>query len=145
MRSTAKHWILAGAVTGVLVLSSGVANAQAPFTLLHSFTGTDGWLPASIIQGTDGNFYGTTGQGGTTTTSILGTVFKMTPAGVVTTAAFLHRRSGWIWPERNHPGDRRLSVRDDVVRRWWGWRGVQNQHDRGFHDASYFRGVGGWI
>ncbi len=89
MRSTAKHWILAGAVTGVLVLSSGVANAQAPFTLLHSFTSTEGREPGSIIQGTDGNFYGTTAAG--VNTAILGTVYKMTPAGVVTT---LHSFAG---------------------------------------------------
>ena len=39
-----------------------------------------------MIQGSDGNFYGTTQLGGT---SNLGTVFKITPAGVVTTFAGL--------------------------------------------------------
>ena len=53
-------------------------------TVLHSFTAgaTDGSLPtAGLIQGSDGNFYGTTGNGGPTGA---GTVFKITPAGVYT-------------------------------------------------------------
>lgn len=53
-------------------------------TVLHSFTAgaTDGSLPtAGLIQGSDGNFYGTTGNGGPTGE---GTVFKITPAGVYT-------------------------------------------------------------
>jgi uncharacterized protein (TIGR03437 family) len=37
---------------------------------------------ASLIQGSDGNFYGITNDGGT---HALGTVFKITPAGVLTT------------------------------------------------------------
>jgi uncharacterized repeat protein (TIGR03803 family) len=52
-------------------------------TLLHSFGGTgtgDGFAPqAALIQGTDGNFYGTTSDGGAHN---FGTVFKVTPAGV---------------------------------------------------------------
>jgi uncharacterized repeat protein (TIGR03803 family) len=52
-------------------------------TTLHSFAGTDGKFPnVDLVQGTDGNFYGTTSQGGA---SSYGTVFKMTPAGVLTT------------------------------------------------------------
>jgi len=43
---------------------------------LHSFTSTDGAFPyAPLIQGMDGNFYGTTLMGGT---SDVGTVFKKT-------------------------------------------------------------------
>jgi uncharacterized repeat protein (TIGR03803 family) len=39
-----------------------------------------------LIQGTDGNFYGTTGQGGTNNncTDGCGTVFKITAKGVLT-------------------------------------------------------------
>ena len=55
------------------------------FTLLHSFTGTaglDGAIPlAGLIQATDGNFYGTTADGGLYG---YGTVFKMNAAGTVT-------------------------------------------------------------
>jgi uncharacterized repeat protein (TIGR03803 family) len=52
-------------------------------TVLHSFAGgTDGSNPAAALtQGSDGNFYGTTYSGGS---SNLGTVFKITPAGVET-------------------------------------------------------------
>lgn len=59
-------------------------------TTLASFDGTNGKDPAfgSLIQATDGNFYGTTAQGGAYTTcngSGCGTVFKMTPHGTLTT------------------------------------------------------------
>jgi uncharacterized repeat protein (TIGR03803 family) len=63
-------------------------TAVAPtvtFTTLHSFDGTDGVAPhAVLVQGTDGNFYGTTYLGGT---KELGTVFKITPSGALTTPA----------------------------------------------------------
>jgi uncharacterized repeat protein (TIGR03803 family) len=54
-------------------------------TTLHSFAGypTDGQTPyGGLVQATNGNFYGTTTAGGT---SGFGTVFEITPAGVVTT------------------------------------------------------------
>jgi uncharacterized repeat protein (TIGR03803 family) len=52
-------------------------------TVLYSFAaGNDGEHPyAGVAQGSDGNFYGTTYQGGT---SGLGTVFKITPSGIET-------------------------------------------------------------
>jgi uncharacterized repeat protein (TIGR03803 family) len=52
-------------------------------TILHSFSGgSDGEHPyAGLIQGSDGNFYGTTYQGGI---SGYGTVFKLTPSGTET-------------------------------------------------------------
>jgi uncharacterized repeat protein (TIGR03803 family) len=53
-------------------------------TTLHSFGGgTDGLLSnAGLIQATDGNFYGTTNGGGT---NRLGTVYRITPSGTLTT------------------------------------------------------------
>jgi uncharacterized repeat protein (TIGR03803 family) len=50
---------------------------------LHSFTGAaDGGFPyAELVQGADGNFYGTTLGGGTQ--NGWGTVFKITPAGLL--------------------------------------------------------------
>jgi uncharacterized repeat protein (TIGR03803 family) len=74
-------------------VEGGTANSGTIFrmtpagvvTVLHSFTGvgTDGVAPrGGLIQGTDGNFYGTTSLGGFWTG---GTVFRMTPAGTVTT------------------------------------------------------------
>jgi uncharacterized repeat protein (TIGR03803 family) len=53
-------------------------------TLLHAFNGgTDGAYPvAALTQGSDGDFYGTTSQGGLLNR---GTIFRMTPSGVLTT------------------------------------------------------------
>jgi uncharacterized protein (TIGR03437 family) len=63
-------------------------------TTLHAFGGPDGDNPNGLIQDADGNFYGTTNEGGaslTPTSQGLGTVFKMTPDGTLTT---LHSFSG---------------------------------------------------
>jgi uncharacterized repeat protein (TIGR03803 family) len=58
------------------------------FTALHSFDGTDGYGPSSLIQGSDGNFYGTTysiPSAEVCESTGCGTIFKMTPAGTLTT------------------------------------------------------------
>jgi len=56
---------------------------QGGLTVLHSLTNrVEGSHPlAGMVEGTDGNFYGTTYQGGLSTE---GAVFAMTPAGTVT-------------------------------------------------------------
>jgi uncharacterized repeat protein (TIGR03803 family) len=47
--------------------------------VLHTFSGPDGINPfGKLVQGTDGDIYGTTNSGGT---HGVGTIFKMTPAG----------------------------------------------------------------
>jgi uncharacterized repeat protein (TIGR03803 family) len=52
-------------------------------TTLYSFRGSDGANPlAGLVQGSDGNFYGTTYGGGANSD---GTVFKITPSGTLTT------------------------------------------------------------
>jgi uncharacterized repeat protein (TIGR03803 family) len=57
-------------------------TANAVLTSLHSFSGSDGSFPeAGLIQGSDGNFYGTTYYGGM---NDWGTVFKITPDGTLT-------------------------------------------------------------
>jgi uncharacterized repeat protein (TIGR03803 family) len=58
------------------------------FATLYDFCSqrncSDGAVPnASLVQGTDGNFYGTTFYGGNSTGN--GTIFKITPQGVLTT------------------------------------------------------------
>src|SRR5439155_14719871 len=66
-------------------------NAAGSLTTLHSFSGSpgEGANPvAGLVQGSDGNFYGTTGLGGE---HYLGTAFKIDPAGNLTT---LHSFSG---------------------------------------------------
>jgi uncharacterized repeat protein (TIGR03803 family) len=50
------------------------------------------FLYAPVIQGTDGNFYGTTFQGGTNNDS--GTVFQMTPSGTLKTLYSFCAQSG---------------------------------------------------
>jgi len=67
------------------------APAQTFTTLVNFDDGNDGGAPlASLIQATDGNFYGTTAAGGAYNDFICngegcGTVFKITPAGTLTT------------------------------------------------------------
>lgn len=67
-------------------------------TTLHSFNGTDGaWPAAGLVQGTDGNFYGTTGIGGDLTCNApdgCGTVFKITPSGTLTTLHIFNGTDG---------------------------------------------------
>ncbi len=69
------------------------ATPAGVVTTLYSFgTGNDGSEPvAGVIQGSDGNLYGSTsGVVGLTTQRNNGTIFQLTPAGVLTT---LHRFS----------------------------------------------------
>ncbi len=57
---------------------------QSPSQICLNFDGANGAFPyfASFIQGTDGNLYGTTENGGP---SDQGTVFRVTPGGTLTT------------------------------------------------------------
>jgi uncharacterized repeat protein (TIGR03803 family) len=67
----------------LLCAATAIASSAQTFTNLLSFDGTDGALPyAGLVQGTDGDFYGTTYNGGTYG---YGTVFKITAAGRLTT------------------------------------------------------------
>jgi uncharacterized repeat protein (TIGR03803 family) len=57
-------------------------------TTLHSFDGTDGYGAEDLLQAFDGNFYGTTLQGGANACPPFtgcGTFFKITPEGTLTT------------------------------------------------------------
>jgi uncharacterized repeat protein (TIGR03803 family) len=82
--------------TAALTIGTGkvpVVQAAATFTTLASLNDAGGYEPyAALIQGTDGNFYGTTFLGGTPhcfgpggSTVGCGTVFKITPAGQLST------------------------------------------------------------
>jgi uncharacterized repeat protein (TIGR03803 family) len=74
------------------LLSLALSLSAQTFTTLHSFGQTDGAYPtATLVQGTDGNLYGTTQGGGANLSCIIGgilgcgTVFKITPSGTLTT------------------------------------------------------------
>ena len=64
-------------------------TSAGTLTTLHSFTGgVDGQSASELVQGSDGNFYGTASAGGNTNLSNglgYGTVFQITPAGTLTT------------------------------------------------------------
>jgi uncharacterized repeat protein (TIGR03803 family) len=64
-------------------------NSSGSLKAVHSFDITDGAYPdAGVIQARDGNFYGTTSEGGKYGYSRLrrgyGTIFKITPGGTLT-------------------------------------------------------------
>ena len=72
-----------------------MTSAGVLTTLLVFTTGANGYNPsAGLVQGNDGNFYGTTAYGGNLSLTLtggygLGTVFKMTPAGgLITSVSF---------------------------------------------------------
>jgi uncharacterized repeat protein (TIGR03803 family) len=91
-------------------------------TVLHAFpkTGTDGEIPyAGVIQGSDGNFYGTTYFGGS---HGLGTVFKVTPSG---TETVLYSFAGGS--DGEHP-----------------YAGVIQGSDGNFYGTTYQGGTGGY-
>jgi uncharacterized repeat protein (TIGR03803 family) len=74
-------------------LAGGTTNAGTIFkistsgalTTLYTFclqpNCVDGWFPSALVQATDGNFYGTTGSGGSNGE---GEIFRMTPDGTLT-------------------------------------------------------------
>ena len=69
-------------------------NPKGKLTTLHSFSGgTDGDTPVStLIQATDGNFYGTASYDGKYPN--FGTVFKITPSGELTTVHNFNSKLG---------------------------------------------------
>jgi uncharacterized repeat protein (TIGR03803 family) len=78
----------------LMFCAATVAAAAQTVTTLVTFDLTNGGDSfAGLVEGTDGNFYGTTAKGGAneSCTSGCGTVFKITATGVLTT---LHSFSG---------------------------------------------------
>jgi uncharacterized repeat protein (TIGR03803 family) len=73
-------------------------------TTLHRFNGTDGESPNGLIQAADGNLYGATFWGGSGSCSNqtasevgCGTIFRITPAGALTTLYSFGGTDG-AWP-----------------------------------------------
>ena len=82
------------------VLSMG-AHSQV-FTTLVNFNGTNGMYPVgTLVQGADGNFYGTTTDGGNGGD---GTVFKVTSQGVLTTLYVFCSQQSCADGQRPHAG-----------------------------------------
>jgi uncharacterized repeat protein (TIGR03803 family) len=83
------NWVTKACGIFLLWATVAVALPAQTFTSLFGFNGTDGSRPiAGLVQGTDGNFYGTASanagenqicSGG------CGTVFKISPSGILTT------------------------------------------------------------
>jgi uncharacterized repeat protein (TIGR03803 family) len=75
---------------------AAVSSSAQTFTTLHTFDITDGAFPyAALVQGLDGNFYGTTANGGRELCNVgCGTVFKITPDGTLTTLHEFVRTDG---------------------------------------------------
>jgi len=65
---------------------AGTLTTQVSFNLANGYNPS-----AGLLQGSDGNFYGTTAGGGA---GGGGTVFKMTPAGALTTLVSFHGTDG---------------------------------------------------
>ena len=82
----------------VFCVAAVIVSPAQTLTTIYNFCPQpncpDGAPAASLIHASDGNFYGTTVMGGA---SSGGTIFKMTPAGAITT---LHSFAG---PEGYHP------------------------------------------
>jgi len=67
----------------LLCVAMAIASGAQTYTALANFDGVNGTRPlASLVQGLDGKFYGTTFQGGPNN---WGTVFKISSAGELTT------------------------------------------------------------
>ena len=79
-----------GCAVSVLCAATALALPAQTFTTVHYFDGTDGATSnAGLVQATDGNFYGTTYDGGADSAACgsflgCGTVFKITSGGTLT-------------------------------------------------------------
>ena len=94
--------LLPGSTTFYGTASEGGANGYGTvfeittagmFTKLHDFTGADGnYSQAALTYASDGNFYGTTFNGGTLRGN--GTLYELTPAGEFTSLFALNSATG---------------------------------------------------
>src|ERR1700730_1708916 len=127
MRYQRTRVVLAIAVLVFAVTTSTYADAQG-FSTLHDFLGTnaaDGCSPTYsgiVAQGRDGNMYGTTSTGGAPKEVNRGTVFQITPAGVLTVIF-------------SFPGDESAG--------WSPFSGLTLGTDGNFYGTTNFYGVPG--
>ena len=86
MRSTrtGHRWAAMMVAAMLMMMAAAIAAPAQTFKTLVNFNGSNGGSPlASVVQGADGNLYGTTESG--TPGQSWGTVFKVTPVGTLTT------------------------------------------------------------
>ena len=77
-------WSKAACMLCALCAAAAIASSAQTFAKIVSFDGTHGTHPffGSLVQGANGEFYGTTFSGGANNQ---GMVFKLTAAGKLTT------------------------------------------------------------
>jgi uncharacterized repeat protein (TIGR03803 family) len=68
----------------LLWAGASIASQGQTFTILTNFNGTDGASPGSLVQGTDGNFHGTSAAGA----NGVGTIFKVSRTGALSGLSF---------------------------------------------------------
>jgi uncharacterized repeat protein (TIGR03803 family) len=95
------NWRTRACAALIVLAATAIALSAQTFTTLLSFDNTDGANPYSaLVQASDGNFYGTTNQGGANDSCYdgisdgCGTVFKITPSGALTTLYSFCSQSG---------------------------------------------------
>jgi len=77
------NWMTKACAVFVLWTATAIALPAQTYTVLHSFDGEDGsYSFAGLLQGANGNFYGSTHNGGA---NDYGTVFEITSGGTLTT------------------------------------------------------------
>jgi uncharacterized repeat protein (TIGR03803 family) len=88
------------------ITPTGALNTVYSFCALANCA--DGEYPTGLVQASNGNFYGTTSAGGT---SVFGTVFKLTPAGKLTTLhSFCPGGNGGDCPDGRNPSGRLIQA-----------------------------------
>ena len=127
----------AGCFLALLLLAGLLASygqAGVVFTNLYSFSGNDGANPsAGLMQCSDGNFYGTSTNGGAQDN---GTVFKISTNGaLISLYSFTNCDDGVNPQAALVQGSDGYFLWHDVRRHELRWHRIQNQHQRG---AQYF-------
>lgn len=84
------NFCMRACVLFVLWATTTMTLPAQTFKSLDSFDNTDAAFPwATLLQASDGNFYGTTQNGGNTACNLgCGTIFRITPNGKLTTFSF---------------------------------------------------------
>ncbi len=94
MKTKLDHLITALALLALATLGSQLSTARAQsFQPIYSFTNGPAYPQTGLVQGPDGNFYGTTGVGGN---NVDGTVFKVATNGTLTVLHYFNGNDGGI-------------------------------------------------